>query len=51
MKRIHWLISDFYFRLFMWSGRRNIRWFKKFINHEERARIGCGFNRSTQRIG
>lgn len=39
MKRIHWLISDFYFWLYIRTGNRNVRWFQKFINHERKARL------------
>ncbi len=38
VKRIHWFISDLYFWLYVWTGKRNARWFNKFINHEDKAR-------------
>lgn len=38
MKRIHWLMADFYFWLYIRTSRRNIHWFKKSMNHERRAR-------------
>ena len=38
MKRIHQVISDFYFWLYLRTGMKNIRWFQKVIHHENRAR-------------